>query len=660
MRRLHIDIETSGSVSLPDCGVHKYAAAPDFKILLFGYAFDNDEPTSVDLAQGEKLSADVYEALTDTLVLKLAHNAAFEIEGISHFFNIKLDPSQWECTMVKCAVLGYPMALNAVAAILGIPGKLDEGKALIKYFTEPCKATKVNGGRTLNQPADAPEKWVQFIEYNRRDVLIEQKIDNILSFYEISQSERDAWVLDQEISDRGIELDITFIHTVLEMEQMWRQKLLERAKDLTGLENFNSTQQLTRWLEQRGVFVTSLDKESISNLLENHTNDPVVYEALTLRQRLSKTAVKKYQAMLNYAGTDHRARGLLQFYGAGRTGRYAGRGIQVHNLPRIYDKNIDNARRLIANLNSAAIDLIYESPLHLLAELIRTAFVARKGYKLIVSDFSAIEARIVAWLAGDKKRMEIFATHGKIYEASAAAMFKVPFESITKDSPYRQKGKISELALGFGGGVGALTTMEKPVVGYGGDIGELVTMGTRLNPEERQPLVNAWRINNPDICRLWKTVEKAALKALEGYTVTLNNELLSFYCRKGFLFIKLPSGRELSYVGAHTVGNQWGGKTLAYKAMDSVTFKWGAETTYGGKLVENIVQAIARDCLQHKLGQLKDVGDIVMHVHDEIVLEVPENSDLVKTVDEIMCADIPWAPGLLLKSETFESPYYKK
>ena len=643
MRTLSIDIETYSSVDLAKSGVYRYAEAPDFEVLLFGYSVDAGPVQVVDFACGEKIPKEIQQAILDNNVTKWAFNAQFERICLSKYFGIHLAPDSWRCTMVWSAYLGLPLSLEGAAIVTGADKKkLTEGKELIRYFSVPCKPTVTNGGRTRNLPEHAPEKWNSFKAYNLRDVEVELSIQEKLQKFPMPEEEWNNYILDQQINDRGIQLDLELVKKAIQCDEKVREELTSRLKELTDLDNPNSVVQMKSWLSENGLETDSLDKASVKALLKEAPDN--LSEVLELRQLLAKSSVKKYTAMENAVCTDGRARGLLQFYGANRTGRFAGRLIQVQNLPQNHLSDLEQARRLVRGGHFDALEILYDSIPGVLSELIRTAFVPKKGYKFIVADFSAIEARVIAWLAGETWRNEVFATHGKIYEASASQMFKVPLEEVTKGSPLRQKGKIAELALGYGGSVGALKAMGA------------LDMG--LTEEELKPLVYAWRNANPNIVRLWWDVDRAVKEAVTERCRTETHRI-RFEYRSGMLLIWLPSGRQLTYVKPRMGINSFGSEAVTYEGVGA-TKKWERIESYGPKFVENIVQAISRDLLCHSMRNLDESGlNIVMHVHDEVVLEVPLEI-CVQDVCVLMGQVPPWAHGLLLRADGFECDFYKK
>ncbi|VIF90156.1 dna-directed dna polymerase i [Clostridioides difficile] len=651
MRTLSIDIETYSDLDIKKAGVYRYVDSANFEILLFAYAFDNEEVKVIDLVNDEELPKEVIEALNDNKVIKSAFNANFERTAISKFLNINLKPNEWSCTMIKALTLGLPGSLDSVSKALKFnedKQKMKEGKALIQYFCKPCKATKVNKGRTRNLPIHDMEKWNKFKEYCKQDVVVEREIRNKLSKYKTTEREIKLWYLDQRINDTGIKVDTELIENAIECDKRYTEKLTKEAIKITGLNNPNSPAQLKKWLSDKvGFEITSLTKESIPEILKQ-VDDENVVRILELRKLMSKTSIKKYEAMKLAKGNDNRVRGLLQFYGANRTGRWAGRLVQVQNLPQNHIEDLDLARNLLKEGDFDLIELLYDSVPDVLSQLIRTAFIPSEGHRFIVSDFSAIEARFIAWLAGEKWRLDVFNSHGKIYEASASQMFKVPIESIKKGDPLRQKGKISELALGYGGSIGALTSMGA------------IKMG--LDEDELQPLVTTWRNANPNITKFWWDVDKAAKKAIKDRTIVKLQHGIKFIYNPGVLFIELPSGRRLSYlrpkIEPHTT---FSGDKITYEGMEQTSKQWKRIDTYGPKLVENIVQATARDCLREAMFNVTDAGySIVMHVHDELVIDVDKKGGSLEEVNSIMGKEISWAKGLPLKADGYECDYYKK
>ena len=644
MPTLGIDIETYSEVDLPKCGVYAYAEHPSFEILLFAYAFDDEETQVVDLKCGERLPPRVLDALTDPAITKTAFNAAFERTCIGRYLGKRLGAAQWQCTAVQSAMLALPLSLEGVGEVLGIERKkLKEGGDLVRYFSLPCKPTKANGQRTRNLPEHAPEKWQRFKEYCVRDVDAEREIRAKVQGYPIPAKEQELYRLDQEINDRGIMVDPVLVARAIECDEQYREKTTKRAYELTGLANPNSPAQLKEWLEGQGTQVDTLDKKAVRALLPDAEGD--VLEVLKLRLLMAKTSVKKYEAIRRSVCADGRVHGLLQFYGANRTGRWAGRLVQIQNLPQNHIPDLALARDLVKAGRYADIEALYESTPNVLSELIRTAFVPRPGCRFIVADFSAIEARVIAWLAGEQWRLEVFEGSGDIYCASASKMFHVPVEKHGQNSHLRQKGKIAELALGYGGAVGALTAMGALEMG--------------LAEEELPLLVRQWREANPHIIRLWAQVEDAAMTAVrEKARVRLGR--LTFHCRSGMLFITLPSGRKLCYVKPRIQTNRFGGDGLTYEGVGEGK-KWTRIETFGGKLTENIVQATARDLLAEAMLRLRDAGlEIVMHVHDEAVLEVPIGHSGVDEVCALMAEAPAWADGLPLRADGYECRFYQK
>lgn len=634
---LSIDVETYSSVDLKAHGVYRYVEADDFEILLFAYSFDDGPVQVVDLAQGEELPAEVRRALTDPDIVKSAFNANFERVTIGKHFGINTSPDQWACTMVHAMSLGLPRSLEDVAKALKLEHQKDTaGERLIKYFSVPCKPTQVNGGRTRNLPEHDPEKWQRFTEYCRQDVEVERAIRKKLSRYPFG--EHDLWALDQRIIDRGINLDLELVHHAIRCAGQYRRRLEDEAARLTGLENPNSLVQLKNWLLSEGVKTDSLSKNSIPKLLKA-TNGPAK-RVLEIRQELSKTSVKKYETMARTVCPDGRVRGLLQFYGANRTGRWAGRLVQVQNLPRSDLKDLDLARQLLREGLYEDLELLYGNVPDVLSQLIRTAFIPSPGCRFLVADFSAIEARVIAWLAGEKWRLDVFNTHGKIYEASASQMFGVPIEQITKGSDLRQKGKVAELALGYQGGKGALIQMG--------------ALDKGLTEDELPDLVSSWRAASPRIVSFWYDMEQAALEAVRYKKAVRLQHGLAFIYRPGILFLQLPSGRRIAYVKPRIeVDEQFGKESLTYESNGKRT------KTYGGKLVENCVQAVARDCLAEAMRRLDQAGYLIaFHVHDEVVCDQAHGS--IEEMAAIMSEPIPWAPGLPLDADAFESDYYTK
>lgn len=644
MSILAIDIETYSDIDLVKCGVYAYTDSPDFEILLFGYAFDDDPVEVVDLASGERLPERVMSALTDDAVIKVAFNAQFERVCLSRYLSRTLSPDSWQCTAVQASMLALPLSLEGVGRVLGLEEqKLSEGKELIKYFSVPCKPTKANGGRTRNLPADAPDKWRMYIAYNKRDVEVEREIRRKLRAFPIPPLELQFYHMDQRINDRGVLVDKEMVAHAVECDLGYKEQVTKRAYELTGLENPNSVAQVKGWLSERGVEVDSLNKKAVKGLMEE--TDGEVLEILKLRLRMSKTSVKKYEAIQRSVCTDGRVHGLLQFYGANRTGRWAGRLVQVQNLPQNHLPDLALARSLVKGGFYEEIELLFDSTPDVLSELIRTAFVPKPGCRFIVSDFSAIEARVLAWLAGEQWRLDTFAEGGDIYCASASQMFGVPVEKHGVNGHLRQKGKISELALGYGGAVGALASMGA------------LDMG--LTEEELPGLVNSWRGANPNIVQFWWEVDAAAMKAVREKTTTRVGRI-TFGYRSGILFIQLPSGRQLAYVKPRIRMNKFDREGLSYEGVGE-SKKWMRIETYGPKLVENIVQATARDLLALAMLRLSERGfSIVMHIHDEAVVEVPEGESSVEEISTLMAIAPDWAEGLPLRADGYECEFYKK
>ena len=644
MSLLAIDIETYSDVDLTKCGVYAYCDSPQFEILLFAYAFDEEETEIIDLACGEHLPQRVLDALEDTTVIKTAFNAAFERTCISKYLGKKLPPVSWQCTAVQSAMLALPLSLDGVGEVLNIKRKkLKEGTDLVRFFSMPCKPTKANGGRTRNLPSDEPEKWARFKAYCIRDVDAEREIRQKLRNYPIPESEMRLYQMDQEINDRGILVDQELVANAILCDTQYKEAVTARAYELTGLDNPNSPAQIKGWLSDRGVEVESLDKKAVKSMISDAEGE--VLEVLQLRLLMAKTSVKKYEAIERSVCSDGRCHGLLQFYGANRTGRWAGRLVQVQNLPQNHIDDLELARNLVKDRQFDLIDLLYDSTPGVLSELIRTAFIPKPGCRFIVADFSAIEARVLAWFSGEQWRLDTFAEGGDIYCASASQMFGVPVVKHGENGHLRQKGKIAELALGYGGSVGALTSMGALEMG--------------LEEEELQPLVNQWRASNPHITKFWWDVDAAAVKAVKERT-SISYKNLCFTYRSGILFVTLPSGRNLSYIKPRMTQNRFGRESLSYEGVGE-SKKWMRIETYGPKLVENIVQATARDLLALAMLRLRDAGyEIVMHIHDEAVLEVPDGVSSVDEVCRMMSVAPDWAAGLPLRADGYECPFYKK
>ncbi len=645
MKTLSIDIETYSSAPLQKSGVYRYVEADDFEILLFGYSVDSGPVQVVDLACGEHIPKEVLLALEDDEVIKWAFNATFERICLSRFLGYHtgdyLNPESWRCSMIWAATMGLPLSLEGVGAVLGLEKqKLTEGKDLIKYFCQPCAPTKSNGQRTRNRPFHAPDKWAAFKNYNLRDVETEMGIQQRLAKFPVSATVWEEYHQSEEINDTGVRLDMELVAQAIEMDTQSRQKLTTSMKHMTALENPNSVQQMKQWLADNGMETDSLDKKAVNELLKKAP--PKLADVLMLRQQLAKSSVKKYQAMQNTVCADGRARGMFQFYGANRTGRFSGRNIQLQNLPQNHLPDLAEARALVRCGDFSAVELLYEDVPDTLSQLIRTAFIPRDGAQFLVADFSAIEARVIAWYADERWRQMVFEQGGDIYCASASQMFKVPVEKHGVNGHLRQKGKIAELALGYGGSVGALKAMGA------------IEMG--LTEDELSPLVDAWRQANPKIVEFWWAVDRAVMEAVK-YKHTTSLYGLTFSCRSGMLFITLPSGRRLAYVKPKVGINKFGGECITYEGVGS-TKKWERLDSYGPKFVENIVQATARDILCYAMQTLRCCS-IVMHIHDEVVIEAEPRMSL-EAVCEQMGRTPPWATGLLLRADGYTTPFYKK
>lgn len=641
MKNLSIDIETYSSENLAKCGVYRYAESEDFEVLLFGYAVDGGEAQVVDLACGEAIPPHILSALTDPNVTKWAFNAQFERVCLSHYLGTPLQPEGWHCTMVWAATLGLPLSLEGVGAVLGLEKqKLKEGRDLIRYFCAPKR--QKDGSFVRHLPADAPDKWAQFKAYNLRDVGAEVAIQRRLAKNPVRPQEWRNYHLDQRINDRGILLDMELVRSAIACDNQFKETHLEQAKAVTGLDNPNSPVQLKGWLAEQGVEAESLSKANVRNLLAQSEGD--VQEALSLRLELAKSSVKKFTAMEKAVCKDGRARGLIQFYGAPRTGRYAGRLIQVQNLPQNHLPDLAQARQLVRSGDFTAIDVLYDSVPLVLSELIRTAFIPKPGCRFFVADFSAIEARVIAWLAGESWRQQVFLDGGDIYCASAEQMFHVPVRKHGPNAHLRQKGKIAELALGYGGSVGALKAMGALEMG--------------LPEEELQPLVDSWRSANPCIVELWWAVDRAVKEAVRDLTFSSAYGILFRY-ERGYLFITLPSGRELAYVKPCIGENRFGGESVTYEGTGTMK-KWDRLESYGPKFVENIVQATARDILAEAMLRLEARGyRIVMHVHDEVVIEAPAETSL-EDICALMGQTPRWAEGLVLRENGYICDFYRK
>ncbi len=641
MKSIEIDIETYSDVDLYKCGVYKYASSPNFEILLFGFSVDGGEVKVVDVACGEEIPAEILAALPDESVTKWAFNAMFERVCLSNYLGEWLESESWKCSMVWSATLGLPLSLENVGAVLGLEKqKLSEGKDLIRYFCVPCKPTKTNGGRTRNLPQHDREKWERFKAYNLRDVEAEMQIQQRLSKFPVPDFVWEEYWQDQEINDRGIGVDMEMVRNAIAMDGRSKSELSAAMQELTELENPNSVQQMKQWLSENGMETDSLDKKAVAELLK--TAPEPLGEALSLRQQLARSSVKKYQAMENAVCADSRAHGMFQFYGANRTGRYSGRIIQLQNLPQNHIPDLAQARELVKAGDFDALAMLYEDIPDTLSQLIRTAFVPQDGRKFIVADFSAIEARVIAWIAGERWRIKVFEGGGDIYCASASQMFHVPVEKHGVNGHLRQKGKIAELALGYGGSVGALKSMGALEMG--------------LAEEELQPLVSAWRNSNPSITEFWWAVDRAVKECIKKRIPTETHGIRFSY-ESGMMFITLPSGRRLAYVKPRIGENQFGGESVTYMGVGG-TKKWERLESYGPKFVENIVQAVSRDILCYAMQTLRNCA-IVAHVHDEVIIEADPRMS-VEAVCEQMGRTPPWAEGLLLRADGYSCSWYQK
>lgn len=641
--QMAIDIETYSDVSLPDCGVHRYTASDQFEIMLFAYSIDDGDIRMCDLASGEELPEEAIQMLLDDTVVKTAFNAAFERTCINKYFGLSLKPEVFRCTAVQAAMLALPLSLEGVSEALGLDRKkMSEGKDLIRYFCMPCRPTAANGGRTRNRPTDATEKWELFKRYCIRDVDVEMQIRQKLAKFPIPNREQAFYCLDQRINDRGIMVDTEMVKRAAACDILYKEAAMKRAYELTGLTNPNSPAQIKVWLAEQGIGTDSLAKAAVEELVGE--TDGEVAEMLKLRLAMSKTSVKKYEAMERAVCPDSRLRGLLQFCGAQRTGRWAGRLVQIHNLPQNHLPDLELARSLVKEGRYDLVELLYDSTPEVLSELIRTAFVAKPGCRFIISDFSAIEARVMGWLAGEQWVLEEFRGAGKIYEQTASKMFHIPMEEITKGSPYRARGKVASLACQYGGAEGALESMG--ALNY-------------VERSELKGLVQSWRNANPHIVSYWYEVDRAAKAAVrEHRTSTVGRITVSY--RSGMMLVRLPSGRELAYVRPRMAVNRFGSESISYEGV-GLSKKWCRIESYGAKLCENIVQATARDILAEAMLRLEQRGfSIVCHVHDEVVLEMPEGESSVEEVNAIMAEQPEWAAGLPLKAAGFESPFYKK
>ena len=639
-----IDVETYSSAPLPKCGVYRYCDAPDFEILLFSYAFDDEPVQTIDLASGETLPKEAISALEDPDIIKVAYNAQFERVCLSRYLGHWLDPHQWRCTMVMAAYLTLPGRLADAAVALGTTEKkMEEGKDLIRYFSVPCKPTKTNGGRTRNLPADAPEKWAVYRQYNAQDVEVERAIRKALEKYPLPEQEWELYALDQQINDRGVRVDKKLVKNAIAVDAVFAQAAYQRAKELTGLENPGSVNQLKAWLADQDIPMESLARKIVQEKAAQ--TDGIVAELLNLRLELSKTSVKKYEAMARCVCRDGRVHGLLQFYGANRTGRWAGRLVQAQNLPQNHLPDLDLAREIVKTGDEELLDTLFASVPGTLSELIRTAFIPKDGCRFLVADFSAIEARVLAWLANEEWVLEEFRGKGKIYEATASRMFHIPQESIVKGNPnyeYRQKGKQATLSCGYGGGVGALKAM-----------------GAKMPEEEMQPLVDAWRAANPNIVAFWSALDRAARTVIRRKTSACIGKV-ALYWRDDKMFMRLPSGRNLCYQSPHFTENRFGSDAIGYYAPNAAG-QMVVQETFGGKLAENATQAIARDILAHALLTLEKNGyPVVFHVHDEAVIEMSNGQGSLGEACRLMAIAPDWAEDLPLRADGYECPYYRK
>lgn len=656
---MNVDIETYSSVDITKAGAYAYAESPDFEILLIAYKLDDGSVKVIDQTGATETDGDFEEFwnhLASVDVIKTAYNANFERTCLASYFKREMPPEEWRCTAVHAATLGLPGNLAGVGAALGLPEDKQKdkiGKSLISYFCKPCRPTNANGGRTRNLPEHDPEKWAQFIEYNRQDVVTESAIREMLAKYPVPESEQELWSLDQRMNDRGVLLDMNIVEKIIRYDAVYHERLMNEARSLTSLDNPNSLAQLKTWyLKEYNLQVSSITKDTIPEIIGRLEEMSCIMDTergirmLEIRQELGKTSTKKYAAMTEAVCSDSRLRGILQFYGANRTGRWAGRIVQVHNLPQNKIPDLGLARELVKEERFEDLELLFGGAPFIFSQLIRTAFIPSEGCRFVVSDFSAIEARVIAWLADEEWRLEVFRTHGKIYEASASQMFHVPIENIKKGSRLRQQGKVAELALGYGGGFGAIKAIDKA-----GSI-----------PDDEIPLlVQNWRRANPRICKFWRTAENAAKTAIrERRSVRVQHGLVFSYINR-ILFITLPSGRKLAYYDARLEEYE-GKESITYAGVEQNTKRWGRLETWGGKLVENIVQAVARDCLAETMKKVSAAGyRIVMHVHDEIVVDVPEeDKDALKMITGIMKISPEWAKDMPLRGDGYETAFYKK
>ena len=643
MKQISIDIETYSSTNLNQTGVYRYADSDDFELLLFGYATDFGPVKVVDLTQGEKIPPQIIEALDNPDIIKSAFNAQFERVCLSRYIGRRLKPAGWHCSRVWSATLGLPLSLRDVGSVLGLPRqKITAGKELVRYFCTPCKPTKANQNRTRNFPYHAPDKWQQFKQYNQRDVEVEMEITQKLERFPVLQNEWENYWMDQDINDRGIRIDQQLVNNAIKCQSVFHDKYLQTAKNITGLANPNSPLQLKDWLHQQGVKTDSLSKASVTQLLQTTTGK--VHQVLALRQLLSKSSVKKYQAMQKAMCQDGRVHGLLQFYGANRTGRWAGRLVQIQNLPRNSMPDLEEARELVKQGNVPALAMLYDSVPDVLSQLIRTAFIPSKNHHFYVADFSAVEARVIAWLSNEKWRQDAFAKNEDIYCASASQMFGVPVVKHGINGELRQKGKIAELALGYGGSIGALKAMGATKLG--------------LTDDELPPLVQMWRNASPHIVQFWWDVDKAAKECIKTHLPQTTHGMKFIY-HSGCMFLRLRSGRYLCYPQPKIGINRFGSESITFMGINTVK-KWDRIETYGAKLVENIVQATSRDLLAEAMRRLEATGNtVVMHIHDEAVIDAPFNRSLDTTV-QLMTKVPDWANGLILNAAGFVSDFYKK
>lgn len=661
MNSLSLDLETFSDVDLGKCGVYKYSESPAFEIILFGYSVDGGPVQVVDLACGEQIPDDILDALTDDTVLKWAFNANFERVCLSRYLRDKglslypfhdnhplstetarfLNPKGWRCSMIWAATMGLPLSLKGVGAVLNLQDqKMDEGKALIRYFSVPCTPTKANGGRTRNLPSDDPSKWATFKKYNQRDVEVEMSIQRKLRNFPVPDFVWDEYHIDQEINDRGVRIDMDLVEKAIDMDTRSRSELTEKMQALTNLENPNSVQQMKQWLSDNGIEVDSLGKKAVAALLK--TAPPELAEVLELRQQLAKSSVKKYQTMQRAVCNDSRARGMFMFYGANRTGRWAGRLIQLQNLPQNHLPDLDAARALVKSGDYEAVKMIYEDVPDTLSQLIRTAFIPKDGCRFYVADFSAIEARVIAWYAGEQWKSDAFSNGEDIYCSTASRMFHKPVVKHGINGELRAKGKIAELACGYGGSTGALKAMGALEMG--------------LKEDELPDIVSSWRDANQQIVKFWWDVDKAVMQAVKDHKTTHLGKL-TFFWQAGMLFITLPSGRNLAYVKPKVGMNRFGGECITYEGV-SDTKKWERLESYGPKFVENIVQGVARDILCFAMKNLRD-RFIVGHVHDELIIEVPKDAN-VQEICDIMGQTPDWMPGLLLRADGYKCMFYQK